>query len=740
MTYDWRLRMANHFEPPVSDKLAFVFVGDDAINLFSQGKLNTNLMFGLKWPRHVYGRLVRELKAQGANGVGMDILFGDLRPDHPPIKMPNGSMTSDRFFAEELKQAGNVVIGATKEVMPPPLFRGSAAALGGISQERDPDGILRRARAFQDYKIWHPEIQRESWLAGWDLANALIQSNRIRFPTRDGGSALLSLNSDGLFDPSEISKVQPANGIVRLAKAFEEMRIWHLGIVLAARELNLDLDKAIIALEKGQIILTGTNGLSRIIPVDPGGQFLIDWRLPLGDKRLTSEAFESIISKDLERQLGSNTPARFVGKLVLAGSTATGNDLGDRGATPLEKDAFLTSNYWNVVNSMLVGQFIQPSSLFLDWVLISLMGLGAAALTWRLRAIWASFMVALLVLASVLLGLFVFVRYRWAWPMVMPVSACLLTHVGLLTYQTFFEQNERHRIKTIFAKLVSPHVVNELLRAKNLSLIGSRAEVTVFFADIRGFTALTDRSHAQAEEYVRANRFGEAEAKVYFDQQAQVMIHTVNEYLGRIADVIKKHEGTLDKYIGDCVMAFWGAPAAHPQHALACVRAAIDAQRSIDSLNQQRAARNKVREQENLRLAATGQPALPMLDLLTLGTGINTGVVTVGLMGSDEHGLNYTVFGREVNLASRLEGHSGRGRIVISEATHRELQREAKALAATCIALPSTTLKGFGSSLKIFEIPWQASVRHELNPKERCPELISETTLTDRRAHNAQVG
>jgi adenylate cyclase len=303
-----------------------------------------------------------------------------------------------------------------------------------------------------------------------------------------------------------------------------------------------------------------------------------------------------------------------------------------------------------------------------------------------------------------------FVSVRWWLPMVIPVGAALLAHGGLLTYQTFFEQNERRRTKEIFAKLVSPSIVNELLKHEKLPLSGARGEVTVFFADVRGFTQLVDRSHAQAEEFVRVQQLAPAEAKAYFDERAQEVLQTVNLYLGLIADIIKRREGTLDKYIGDCVMAIWGAPTPHEQHALACVRAAIDAQRAIHNLNQQRAAQNKLREQENVRRAARGQPPLGLLAILSLGTGINTGVVTVGLMGSDAHGLNYTVLGRDVNLASRLEGYSGHGRIIIGETTYNELRRQDSALASTCapIQLPPTALKGFNTAMRVFEVPWKA--------------------------------
>ena len=103
------------------------------------------------------------------------------------------------------------------------------------------------------------------------------------------------------------------------------------------------------------------------------------------------------------------------------------------------------------------------------------------------------------------------------------------------------------------------------------------------------------------------------------------------------------------------------------------MRAAIDAQRAIHELNQKRLAQNASREIENRARLSAGLPPKPLLTALQLGTGINTGLVTVGLMGSETHHFNYTVFGREVNLASRLEGVSGSGRIIISDTTYNHL-------------------------------------------------------------------
>jgi class 3 adenylate cyclase len=217
---------------------------------------------------------------------------------------------------------------------------------------------------------------------------------------------------------------------------------------------------------------------------------------------------------------------------------------------------------------------------------------------------------------------------------------------------------------------------------------------------------LTDYTQEKVSEYVREKNLPHDQAEICYDDFASETLRTVNSYLTRVIDAGIAEGGTFDKLIGDCVMFFWNAPVDHPRHARACVRAAIAAQREIYRLNQQRAVENQQRELENQARESAGLPPRPPLATLTLGTGINTGMVTAGIMGADEHQINYTVFGREVNLASRLEGMSGRGRIFISESTHQHLLRDDPELAGTCIQREPMKPKGFNKPVQIYEVPW----------------------------------
>jgi adenylate cyclase len=446
--------------------------------------------------------------------------------------------------------------------------------------------------------------------------------------------------------------------------------------------------------------------------VDPNGYFYVNWEIATTNPNLTVEPFENLLQQDQLRSNGATNDLvnRWQNKLAVIGSKATGNDLTDRGATPLEKSALLVGKHWNVANSIITGRFIRPASLSQELALIVLLGVLTALLSWQLRVLPGLLGVSVLAIVYTALCVYLFNAYRLWLPLILPLVGALFVQYGLLvTYRAIFEQREQRRVKAVFSRIVAPEVVNELLEAETLALGGARREVTVMFADVRGFTEITDRLQESTADQIRQLQLTGRDAEARYDEVAAQMLQTISLYLGLIADIVKKHGGTLDKYIGDCAMAFWGAPKMNPEHALGCVRAAIEAQRGIHALNERRQAENAALATENQARVAAGLPPKPLLPVLTLGTGINSGAVMVGLMGSDAHGLNYTVIGREVNLASRLETVSGRGRIIIGETTYEQIRHADPALAATCIEQEPTTPKGFLKPVRNFEVPWRNS-------------------------------
>jgi class 3 adenylate cyclase/CHASE2 domain-containing sensor protein len=719
MTYDMRVRGAFHFQEIAATNIAFVAIDDSSINAVLSGQFG--YQYGLFWPRQVYGRLVEELAAEGAKVAAFDVMFRELRPDHAPLQLddtgtkPSGSGTnlieSDEFLALQMRLAGNVLLGATADARLPDLFATNALDLGDISSVPDVDSVLRRVRAFRNYRFWHPVFIRAENDYGVDLEKARFEPGQIILPqTGTTNLFIVPVDTDTNFNIADFGGDNLPPGTAPKAKAFTDQRVWQMGIRIAAQELKLDLTNAEVDLSHGRITLHGANDLKRVIPVDGDGFFYIDWRLTMNDPSLTVLPIESLLARNKQR-LSSETNElsdTFRDKLVIIGSTAQGNGLTDRGATPLQRDTFLVSKHLNIANSVIANHFIRRASLGAEFALIFIFAGLTVFLTLQLRTVMALLAVLLMEVMYVAIGFFAFVEFRYWMPMVFPIlGAMLMEHVSLVTYRVVFEEREQRRVRSVFSKIVSPGVVDELLQSKKISLGGARREVTVLFADVRGFTQLTDEMQERAAKFVRDQKLDAAAAEACYDESAHEMLGMVNLYLALYADTVIERGGTLDKYIGDCVMAFWNAPTTNEKHALTCVYAAIEAQSAIGALNRKRTAENALREVENRHRVAAGLLPKPMLPTLQLGTGINTGVVTVGLMGSETKQYNYTVFGREVNLASRLEGVSGSSRIIISEATYQHLLRDDPMLAELCIQTPPTMVKGIHVPIISYEVPWQ---------------------------------
>jgi adenylate cyclase len=214
---------------------------------------------------------------------------------------------------------------------------------------------------------------------------------------------------------------------------------------------------------------------------------------------------------------------------------------------------------------------------------------------------------------------------------------------------------EKEMIKRAFTRYVAREVVEEVLKdPEQLALTGERREVTVLFCDIRGFTSLSERLTPEQ------------------------VVGLLNEFYTLMIETTFKHDGTLDKFIGDAVMAVFGAPIAHPDHALRAVRTAVAMQSGIAELNERRA----------------GQGKEPIL----IGIGVNLGEVVAGTVGTEDR-MEYTVIGDSVNLAARLESNAKPGRILISQHTYERVQDHVKAL-----PLGSLRVKGKEEEVEVYEL------------------------------------
>ena len=390
----------------------------------------------------------------------------------------------------------------------------------------------------------------------------------------------------------------------------------------------------------------------RAIPVVEPGRLLIDFLGPPSamDGR---GAFPIISFVDLLE--GSFDPALVNDQIVLIGWTMRGID---ERATPTTGAVRM----WGVevlasaTETILNQRYLAPASPPLTVALISGLALAAALLATFRRPRYAT-LGALGLLGGYLLAAMVAVDNGLILNLVFPPAALGLALAAALTYRIAFEQSEQRLIRGVMGRYLSPSVSQWVLRdPERLSLGGETREMSVLFSDIRGFTTLSHRLEPQA------------------------LVALLNEYLTAMTELVFRHDGVLDKYIGDAIMAFWNAPLDQPDHAERACATALDMIARLKELQ-----------------ADWERRGVPKLEL---GIGINSGPMVVGNLGSRQR-LAYTVLGDAVNVAARLEGLSKEygTRVVVGEAT-----RQAAGEAFVFRSLDVVAVVGRDEPLAVYEV------------------------------------
>jgi class 3 adenylate cyclase len=630
-TYDWRVRLAYAAtnNSRVATNLGFVAITDDCVT-------NLNRRFGVQppFPRFLHGEVLRELHAQGAGGVAFDVLFEEAGHDCEVIRkqvtldQTVSTVSSDEAFAMALRDTKLGIL--------------SAPASHASNEPR------------------------------------LIQTlPLLRAGTLVIGHAKGSTDADGAHRRVPLFVDDPKEG-----------RVWTLGVVLGARALGLDLAGAEVHPGRS-VTFSSTNGTRRTLQLFPDNTTLIDWQFQAGEDALWETRFSDVVGDWRTRAAGTNPPPDFAGRFVIVGSITAGNNLTDRGQTPLHPRGYLPYVHMNLANALITGVIPRRAGLAASFALIGAMALLAGLATWRLRLLLATSAVVVAAGLYLVVSAWAWTEHRYWMPVVLPIGgALLMTHLVLVAYRAVFERAEIRRVRSHLRRLIAPNVLELVMESPPAALQGTHRPLTIMFADLRGFTEFIDHRHGSVVELARERRLAVAATDELIDQSARQTLAAVNSYLGAAADEIKHHDGTLDKYIGDCVMAFWGAPLEDTHHARHAVHAAQAVQRAVARLNQS--------------ATAAGDSTLQM----QVGIGINSGRATVGFMGSDQHISNYTAFGRDVNLASRLESMAPGGEIWISEATWQELRKDAPELAGQCVDLGPRHVRGFTEAARIFQVPW----------------------------------
>jgi adenylate cyclase len=360
----------------------------------------------------------------------------------------------------------------------------------------------------------------------------------------------------------------------------------------------------------------------RAVPTDEAGRVGLDYAGPFRD-------FPTWSATDVLH--GRIPPAELKGRIAIVGTTAVGT--WDQRVTPFDETAPGVVTHATFVENVLAGATLQrtPAVLAGEVALLVLLAVGLALAFARGSS---RVSVAALVLAlagwTALAALALAHHVRLA--LGLPMAQVLVTFGVAATWRFVLEERDKRHARETFGRFLAPSVVKEVLDQRgSLKLGGEKRELTVLFSDIRGFTSISEKL------------------------DPHLLLEFLNEYLTPMTDIIVSgHEGTLDKYIGDAVMAFWGAPRPQPDHALRACRAALAMVERLAALRPVWAARG-----------------LPEIDI---GVGINTGPISVGFVGSQDRFYNYTVLGDAVNLASRLEGANKQygTRILLGEHTRAQ--------------------------------------------------------------------
>ena len=372
-------------------------------------------------------------------------------------------------------------------------------------------------------------------------------------------------------------------------------------------------------------IVLRQHGRELALPVDDRLATLIPFRGP-GD--VSGGSFRYVSASDvLEGKLPANN---LQGQLILVGSTTPG--LLDLRVTPVGRTYPGVETHANMLSAFLDGKSIVRPDYAVGFDAAQLLCAGVL-LAVALPALSATSAVLLslgVVAALAGLNLWLYLAQGLAMPLATVIVMAVLAFALNMVYGYFVESRSKRELAALFGTYVPPELVDEMVKQpENYSMQATSRELTVMFCDMRGFTAMSEQMEPL---------------------QLQALL---NDVFSQLTHIIRSHRGTIDKYMGDCVMAFWGAPVPTAEHAQLAVQAALDMERAV--------------EQINLLHRERGLPEIG------IGIGLNTGTMCVGDMGSDIR-RSYTVIGDAVNLGSRLEGlskHYG-VRTVVSESTHTQ--------------------------------------------------------------------
>ena len=617
------------------------------------------------WSRVRVAKAITNLHDAGAAAIGLDMVFIDEVPRDPRLDAVaqhfDQAIQGDPKIAVQFAAYRRFLDGLKTEDPDDALEKAFTTAApelvvglfgyGPLDREKLKAMEADNIRLLQPHALWtfpaengvsRYEPAFEGAHFGFPIFSAQMPLERFARHARHVGLLDVSPDPDGVIRRMAIfSQASAVHGLVPAMALQTAALQLHAAIEPAYSPVTGKLDGARLRREGKPSILVP------MLPDEPN---------TLIDHVGTPPAFQNLSMSDVAD--GAFEPASVKGKAVVFGVNLIGSGE-DQRVTPFSEKYPGTYLHASMISNILNDAFLsRPRELRLvEAALMVAFALVLARALPRVRFHWKAALVLGLMAAYFGVDQWLFAGPKLLMATVMPLSSIFLTSFGVIFLGYLSTDREKGMLRHAFQHYLNESVMEQMLaHPDKLKLGGEKREMTVLFSDIRGFTTLSERMAPEA------------------------LVRFINSYLTPMTRIVFEEGGTLDKYIGDALMAFWSAPIEQPDHAARACRAAV---RFLEKLKELKAA---WRDQN-----------LPEFDI---GVGINTGPMIVGNMGSDIR-FDFTVMGDAVNLASRLEGTNKEyeTRVLVSEATYLAAKDQ-----VTARRLGAVRVKGKRKPVRIYEL------------------------------------